>query len=102
MTPGGRHRDWRDAVDAARAGPREFTNARAATGRGDTSSAAREQSHAQDLAVSIDLYIIASVVWKSVAVAAALSGSLLGLFVGLWFVYPQSVARRRERARRRR
>ncbi|MCY1054226.1 DUF6328 family protein [Nannocystis sp. SCPEA4] len=50
------------------------------------------------LAVSIDLYIITSLISKSVAVSAVLSGSLLALFVGLWLVYPQIVARRRRRA----
>jgi len=51
------------------------------------------------LAVSIDLYIITSLITKSVAISAALSGSLLALFVGLWLVFPQVVAARRRRSR---
>jgi hypothetical protein len=54
------------------------------------------------LAVSIDLYLITSLISRSVAVSAALSGSLLALFGALWLVYPRVVARRRRQAGERR
>ncbi|MCY0987131.1 DUF6328 family protein [Nannocystis sp. ILAH1] len=47
------------------------------------------------LAVSIDLYIITSLITKSVAISLILSGSLLAVFVGLWLVFPQVVAAQR-------